>query len=259
MGLIIPILLFISLVGDSPVAIVNGVKIYQKVIEVSLHDQVILLSNSEGPWHQIKPIPKEYDNLSSGVKPITDIEYEVLELSKTQSLNVNELRPGTFHFINGDEFTEYFSSSKPLTSSYPQVIKLIVREEDSYVGYLTEQLGLPFIIPPKTLPGIGHQTDLQIGTDCAELAIYGRRRQGFKIEYGGPRGIRNHLVETNQIFPGLILHFGHQVSILYKDFGKIGQIDDEDLLIHAYQDKVQIQRFGDTDLFGDPYQTMTWK
>ena len=71
---------------------------------------------------------------------------------------------------------------------------------------------------------VGHQTDLRVCVDCAELAIYGKRRQGFNIPYCGPRGINNYLEEISpdSIFNGCIVHFGDQVDVIYSDEGVKG-------------------------------------
>ena len=53
----------------------------------------------------------------------------------------------------------------------PGVFQLIKRDSDDYVGYLEELLTVPFVMPPRLLHS-GHQTDLRLGVDCAELAIY---------------------------------------------------------------------------------------
>ena len=105
----------------------------------------------------------------------------------------------------------------------------------------------------------GHQADLRLGIDCAELAIYGRRRMGENIPYVGPRGIKDYLEKTDNVEVGVVLHFGFQVSVLYEDRGKIGKIDEADLLIHAYEDKAEIIELGKTDLWKWPFEMFVWK
>ncbi|MFW6221900.1 MAG: hypothetical protein ACOC4C_05485 [Fibrobacterota bacterium] len=140
-----------------------------------------------------------------------------------------------------------------------RTFQLIKTESRGYIGYLEEMLNVPFMLPPKFLKGYGHQADHRIAVDCAELAIYGKRRQGYNIPYGGPRGIKEYLSETDSISRGTIIHFGFQVSVVYEDRGKIGALDNEDLLIHAYKDKAEIIPLGKTDLTAKPYTACTWK
>ncbi len=140
----------------------------------------------------------------------------------------------------------------------PGVFQLIKRDSDDYVGYLEELLTVPFVMPPRLLYS-GHQTDLRLGVDCAELAIYGKRRQGYDIPYCGPQKIVNYLKETDSIRRGTVVSFGFQISVVYEDRGLSGQLDDADLLIHAYKDKAEIISFGESGLNRYPYKLYEWK
>ncbi|MFB6305972.1 MAG: hypothetical protein ABEH43_03115 [Flavobacteriales bacterium] len=139
------------------------------------------------------------------------------------------------------------------------IIQIINKTHKGFIGYLEELLNVPFVLPPKKLLGEAHQTDLRLGVDCAELAIYGKRRQGYKIPYCGPRGIKKYLKPTSKLTKGTIIHFGFQVSVLYEDKGQIGHLDNNDLLIHAYKDKAEIKKLGNTDLKKRSYQLYQWK
>jgi hypothetical protein len=140
------------------------------------------------------------------------------------------------------------------------VVSLIKTQSEGYIGYLEELIGVPFVLPPRRLQE-GHQTDLRLGVDCAELAIYGVRRMGYEVPYVGPKRITEYLVRTEQIERGSIISFGnnYQISVVYEDRGIIGHLDEEDLLIHAYQDKAEIIRFGDTDLVNLSCKYYRWK
>ena len=228
-------------------------------IEVYVKDTVALSSALSGPWYAIRPTLKEYDNLSSGPKSFTPVHYTITEFSTTEILSLTELKPGTYLFGKGFTDQKSITSEKPLHRKFPSIAQIVVRTDDTYIGFLTELLNLPFVIPPKLVPGYGHQTDTRVGTDCAELAIYGRRRMGSKVPYGGPKGIYDYLVPTTSIKSGTIVHFGYQVSVVYQDSGIKGVLDAEDLLIHAFEDKVSIQKFSSTSLINQPYQVFEWK
>lgn len=227
-----------------------------------LEGQTITLKTDKiGNWVKILPILQEYDNLKNGVKSVEPITYNIVPIENAWNdsiLIIDDIKPGTYYFGNFDKISTTIISSKPIHLAYDNIIQLVVREDNSYLGFLTEQLNLPFIIPPKSLSNFGHQTDLNIGTDCAELAIYGKRRLGYDIPYVGPKGITKYLIPVDTISSGTILHFGFQVSILYEDRGKKGELDEDDLLIHAFEDKVKIQPLGDTKLFWIPCKMYQW-
>ena len=216
-------------------------------------------SLSAAAWIRIKAVLKEYDNLKEGADCFADIEYEWRFLSEDVQIDLSQYNPGTYYFALLNDTISIASNPLPLSLQHPQLVQVVIREKDTYLGYLSECLGLPFIIPPKYIGAWGHQADLRIGLDCAALAIYGRRRMGYSIPYCGPKRIYQYLRSSDQLSPGTILHFGFQVSILYKDYPPLGRLNPEDLLIHAYQDKVAIQAIGNTKLWGMTYQMYDWK
>ncbi|MEM8897354.1 MAG: hypothetical protein AAGC85_04585 [Bacteroidota bacterium] len=236
-------------------------KTYRHIVSLSLADEIDLYADKEVNWVVYKPIFREYDNLTKGAHSLAEIDYELEVLSATPTKHISlDLPPGT-HYLGfvENKVPPSLSTSLPLHLTNAHIVQLVVREEDSYVGFLTELLGLPFILPPKLVGIYGHQTDLRVGTDCAELAIYGARRIGYDIPYGGPRGILDYLVPTNELKKGTIIHYGFQVSVLYEDRGVIGELDEEDLLIHAYGDRVAIQKLGDIELAKKGYKLYKWK
>ncbi len=234
---------------------------HQSTVRVVEGQTVTLKTLEAGNWVKIAPLLKEYDNLKNGAKSIEPIDYVIIPLGKHQSdstLIIDNIKVGTHYFGRVFENNKSFSSTKPIHLIDDNIIQIVVRKNDSYIGFLTEQLNLPFIIPPKVLPKFGHQTDLNVGVDCAELAIYGMRRLGYNIPYGGPKGITKYLIQVDSISSGTILHFGYQVSIIYADLGKIGELDAEDLIIHAFEDKVKIESLGQTKLLGMECKKYRW-
>lgn len=233
----------------------------QSSIKITEGQIVTLKTLEPGNWVKIAPLLKEYDNLKNGAKSIEPIKYLIIPLGKYQSdtvLTIENIKVGTHYFGKVFENNKSFKSTKPIHLIDENIIQIVVKKNDSYIGFLTEQLNLPFIIPPKVLPKFGHQTDLNIGTDCAELAIYGMRRLGYKIPYEGPKGITKYLIKVDSISSGTILHYGFQVSIIYADLGEIGELDEEDLLIHAFEDKVKIEYLGETKLLGMECKKYRW-
>ncbi|MBS1151855.1 MAG: hypothetical protein H6Q89_3553, partial [Myxococcaceae bacterium] len=64
----------------------------------------------------------------------------------------------------------------------PEVMRVTFRRDDSYLGYVSELVNTPYIFGSAGPDG-RNQSDLLIGADCADLAVYGRRRMGKKTEY----------------------------------------------------------------------------
>lgn len=166
--------------------------------------------------------------------------------------------PGTYFFHIGRPERDTFCSIGPVCETFP-VWQVTVRRDSSFIGFCEELLGLPFVLPPRRIPGFGHQTDLRLATDCAELAIYARRRQGHRLPYVGPKGLRAYLKPADKLEPGAVLHFGFQVSVLYEDRGQPGILDEADLLIHAQREKVEIVPLGETGLLDRRCKIMQWK
>jgi hypothetical protein len=147
----------------------------------------------------------------------------------------------------------------PLHLVHDEIYQIVYTKSEGYLGHLEELLNIPFVLSPEFLTEFGHQTDLRVATDCAELAIYGKRRQGMKVPYCGPRRVKEYLVKTDKIERGIIIHFGHQVSVLYEDRGIKDTIDGDDLLIHAYDLKAEIIPLKETNLYNTPYIMYKWK
>ena len=98
-----------------------------------------------------------------------------------------------------DQINTSFSETSPLHQKYPfKIVQIVRRKDDTYTGYLTELLHTPFIIAPMVTEDGYHETDMRMGSDCAAFAIYGRRRQGYRVSYCGPRGIYKYLREIGK-------------------------------------------------------------
>jgi len=139
----------------------------------------------------------------------------------------------------------------------PDVTRITVRRDDSYLGHLTELFGTPYIFGSSG-QGKRHQTDLLIGSDCADLAVYGLRRLGRNVPYvstwtldqhakqvalasRSSQGIANDgagspiAIGSNGVVPGDLLLFPgtRHVGVLYEDRAPLGVLDDGDLLLHT--------------------------
>ena len=201
--------------------------------------------------YEIVPIYKEY------AYDITqEITYSYKHVATKDVLYNFSVGTHLFSFSQPKELPE---TKLPLHLIQDDIYQIVYTKNKGYLGHLEELLNIPFVLSPIFLDEYGHQTDIRVATDCAELAIYGKRKQGMKVPYCGPRGIIKYMQKTTVIKKGIILHFGHQVSVLYEDRGIPNVIDGEDLLIHAYQLKAEIIPLKETNLHNTPYITYQWK
>ena len=239
-------------------------EISHKSIELTTNDSLIIDPGQKNKtkWYSVKPILREYDNFTNYTyEPIT---YQVKFYKKVKQLCFlpGKLKPGTYYFMSGTSSlsnNKTFETIKPIHLQHEHVIQLIVRESDTYLDYLKELFNTPFILPPRYISKYGHQTDLRVGSDCAELAIYGKRRQGHNLRYLGPKRIYEYLDQTSTLEPGDIIHFGEQVSVFYKDITNPGVLDKEDLLIQSYGNTVYITTFENCGFYNRRYRTFKWK
>jgi hypothetical protein len=132
------------------------------------------------------------------------------------------------------------------------------RPDDTPLGFLHELFNTPYIYGSKTIKG-GHQTDLLVGSDCADFAIYGKRRLrgrerfaytftgglsrlstrrtpvtlGSDGTYTDKKGKTLTCGPAKDVRPGDLLNLpGGHVVVLYGDDGD-GILDDGDLVVHT--------------------------
>jgi hypothetical protein len=132
----------------------------------------------------------------------------------------------------------------------PEMFEILVRRDDTYVGYLSELFGVPFVLGPARVPGVGHQTDRRLGADCVALVIYGRRRLGEPFGYVAPRALKrwmtlvgvadalvgddDRVADVGMVRPGDVLDFGFQTAVLSKINSARGRLEPSDLVIHTF-------------------------
>jgi hypothetical protein len=260
-------------------------------------------------WYQIEPKLKEYSNLWNRDHPaVGDVYLEPIEYEKVpiagcrgqDSIDITEVlrshTTGTLYIgmeIEGlteplPPQAERFAERSPLHFKYRgHIIQIVRREDDSYLGYLTELFGTPFLIGPR-MTNLGvHETDARMGSDCAAFAIYGKRRQGYQVPYCGPLGIYRYLspivsaplrpipFQQTEIYAtpdnrpvrvgpgglqaGDIVHFGEQVSVFCRDAGVLGLLDKDDLLIQCYGIQPTITTIESCGFYHLPARVYRWR
>jgi len=210
----------------------------------------------------ISTLPEEFYLLTpiyTNTEQAKSIQPIIYSVSKTEKKNFLDQLPLGHYLCSFEPLEEDTICAINIYEEY-LIIELINKQSEGYIGYLEELLNVPFVLPPRRLKE-KHQTNLRLGVDCAEMAIYGRRRQGYTIPYCGPRHLMEYLISTDKVEAGTIISFGnnYQISVIYEDRGKRGILDDEDLLIHAYKDKAEINSLGESGLNKYPFRLYQWK
>jgi hypothetical protein len=248
-------------------------------IFVSVGDAVSLRAcNSGGSvtpdsmvWVRVVPAPGMYDNTKLKDRySFQKIFYKIIPIRKailddSLLLVTDSIGPGTFYL---GIMPEKRSKEKVIKSCLPlhlqtelNLVQIVCRSNNEYWSFLSELFNTPFILDPTVIPSLGHQTDLRMGSDCAEFLIYGKRRQGFNIPYCGPKGIVNYLdpVYRDSLYNGCIIHFGEQVALLYDDCGIKGKLDDEDILLQCYERGPELIAVKKSEFRNHSYKTFKWK
>ncbi len=238
-------------------------------------------------FYIILPIRDTHWNLHEGQGErglgVDTLSFTTLEFYETMLIIPDEdgILPeaGTF-YITTEAITNTINTIEPPHHVIPNTVQISLRPDNSYVGYLYELINTPFIMAPRTTPGGFNQADERLGTDCAGLAVYGRRRMGYtRVHYLGPRGILPYLDPitdeeyylTGNVYTtntgdtasaperGEILHFRSQVSIFLEDKGILGILDIEDMLIQSWFNGTHICRIADNGFTEYPLRLYRWK
>jgi hypothetical protein len=259
-------------------------------------------------WYRIKPVLKAYSNLWLDQSPerkkvhLAPIEYQKLLIepaTNQTTLQVNEImaaegcgayyfaaEPSRNHELPGEGGAYFFAAGPIHKQSQGRIVQVVVRLDDTYLGYLSELTNTPFILAPMISPGGFHQTDHRVGSDCAALAIYGKRRQGFDIPYVGPRGIFRYLspltpaelqpvgYKSTEVYmdaqghtvkigdhglkPGDIIHFGEQVAVFYQDSGILGLLDKDDYLFESYGTSPHVTTLAQSGFYHKAIRIFRW-
>jgi hypothetical protein len=158
------------------------------------------------------------------------------------------------------------------------VLRLSIRRDDTFLGYMTELYNQPYIWASEGLTPDTHQSERLEGADCADLMVYGQRRLGNKVAYTwtgglpqvtsliaagtrGPDGIYRDAHGQPIPFPQLgdLMLFPRHVGALAADRGKPGILDDQDLIMHTLWDSPKEQAIADTGYAGQPVEVRRFR
>ena len=234
---------------------------------VTLHAQEWGLHQGDIKWYRLNALPLDYNNVETcGLKSpecIAPIRYQWEELSALENKLLFQTKDHPKIFTEGTHRIRPSLAPLKEVASTKHTREVVIRRDNSYVGYVTELIGTPFVFLPKKTKQ-GHQTDLRLGADCVATLIYGQRRLGHRIPYVGPGGL-DHFTQVvplkdNQqpIAQGDLLHFGGQTAVVSKDLPPLGFLNKEDLIIHSYHQLVKEIPFFKAPYFESSFEVRRW-
>lgn len=173
--------------------------------------------------------------------------------------------------------------SRDLGGLSPEVHRVAIRRDDSYLGYLSELAGSPFIFGSAGGDG-RNQTDRLLGADCADLAVYGRRRMKTGAKYtstyhfdeqapelvkvtaldadGKATDKQGHGVSfgAKGVKAGDVLHFpgSRHVAVLFEDRPPLGVLDGNDVMLHTCWGPPKIEAIGSAECASLPWRVLRW-
>lgn len=140
------------------------------------------------------------------------------------------------------------------------VHRVTFRSDDSLLGFASELINTPYIFGSAGPDG-RNQSDLLIGSDCADLIIYARRRSGRKAAYTSSYEIDRQappLKQSQQARAGDLVHFpsSRHVAILFEDREPLGVVNEDDLILHTCWAPPTVQRIGDSGCSSTPMRVL---
>jgi hypothetical protein len=234
-------------------------------------------------WSRIEPTQKTMSNTASGKFRFEQIEYANTAVGAGDSALVADVRPtltpdhgdgvGTMRYqltvTQGDRSlatpgleARRGRGSGGLTDA---VMRVTIRRDDSYLGFLTEMYGQPYVWASAGLSDTTHQSERLEGSDCADLMVYGARRLGKRVPYTWTGGLPKitalvaagshgadgiYRDKTGRPLPytrdGDLVLFPRHVGALAEDRGTKGVLDDQDIMIHTLFDSPKAQKIADS-------------
>jgi hypothetical protein len=242
-------------------------------------------------WNKVEPATNDYSNTDGGTFHFTAIDYRTTPIDARTPAIAADVRPtltpdhghgvGTMRFqavVTQGEHT--IASAGPdarrgrgsggLTDD---VMRVSIRRDDTYLGYLTEMYGQPYIWASAGMTDASHQSEHLEGSDCADFIVYGARRAGKKLAYtwtgglpqitsllgAGTRGddgvyrdAKGEPVPFTK--PGDLILFPRHVGALVEDRGTIGVLDDHDIMMHTLFDSPKEQPIADSGYADKPVE-----
>ncbi|MEM9488801.1 MAG: hypothetical protein AAGC55_06635 [Myxococcota bacterium] len=259
-------------------------------------------------WYKVEPAVDTMSNEASGSFRFESIEYREVAVSRwaDQSQLAAEVRP-TLTPYRGDEYDRRSDPESGIgTMRYKlvaragattvatagiearrgrgsgglsdRVHRVSLRRDNSFLGYMTEMYGQPYIWASGGVSPGKHQSERLEGSDCADLMVYGMRRMGRKIPYVWTgelgkyaRRLSKGTVRDDGVyvdakgapirFPrvGDLVLFPRHVGALVADRGVRGVLDQADIMMHTLFASPREQAIGATAYGEMPIEVLRWK
>jgi hypothetical protein len=247
-------------------------------------------------WNRIEPAAADYSNEDASGFHFTAIDYRATQIDAHGGAISPDVRPtltpdhgdgvGTMRYqlvvTQGEHMlatpgtdARRGRGSGGLTDA---VMRVSIRRDDTYLGYLTEMYGQPYIWASAGTTDASHQSEHLEGSDCADFVVYGARRMGKKLAYtwtGGLPGVTKLLASGTRGDDGVyrdaqgkplpftkvgdLILFPRHVGVLAKDRGTIGVLDDQDLMMHTLFDSPKEQPIADSGYAAKPVEIRRFK
>ncbi len=263
--------------SDAPAPKLAGKRI---TVEPLDHGPVIAVA-----WSRIEPTTANLSNTSSGTFRFEPIEYRAtsIEGSANRTWIHVDVRPtltpdhgngiGTMRYqlavTQGDTtLTTPGANARRGRGSgglSDAVTRVSIRRDDTYLGFLTEMYGQPYVWASAGMSDKTHQSEHLEGSDCADLMVYGARRMGKRISYtwtGGLPNVTTLLASGSRGDDGVyrdgagkplpftqvgdLVLFPRHVGALAEDKGTKGVLDDQDIMLHTLFDSPKEQPIADS-------------
>jgi hypothetical protein len=249
-------------------------------------------------WFKIEPSAENLSNTETGTFAYRSIDYEATEVSDwKEKWEVGaSVRPtltpdrgnglGTMRYqvtatVDGTTVSSPGVDARRGRGSGgldDSVHRVSLRRDDTYVGWLTELYGQPYIWASAGSTSKTHQSERLEGSDCADFVTYGWRRLGHDVPYTWTEGLRKYTrrigsgkanaggvyvdKKGNPIpFPrvGDLVLFPRHVGVLVEDRGTIGVLDTQDRMAHTLFESPHEEPIADSGYAGTQVDVMRWK
>jgi hypothetical protein len=240
-----------------------------------LEPAVASLSNGDGPTFHFEPIDYRATPIEAAGRPAITADVHPT-LTPDHGDGVGTMRyqlvalQGDRVIASAGPEARRGKASGGLTDA---VMRVSIRRDDTYLGFLTEMYNQPYIWASAGFTDATHQSERLEGSDCADFIVYGARRMGARISYtytgglpkvtrllaSGKRGADGiyrdaHGEPIAFTRPGDLLLFPRHVGALAVDRGTPGVLDDQDLMMHTLFDSPNQQAIADTGYAGEPVE-----
>ena len=263
--------------SDAPSLVIGGKKVTPEPLP----------QNAKVTWKRIEPTTANMSNTSSGEFRFELIDYKTTTIDSAAHWITADVRPtlttdygdgvGTMRYqvIVDDVASPGIDARRGRGAGglTDNVMRVSIRRDDTFLGFLTEMYGQPYIWASAGTTDRNHQSEHLEGSDCADFLVYGARRMGKKLAYtwtgalpqvskllaAGTRGADGiYRGKDGKMLPftkiGDLVLFPRHVGVLAQDRGQAGVLDDQDLMMHTLFDTPKEQAIADSTYADQPLE-----